>query len=529
MPDPPEPPAPPSAPPAAGWTPVILVGLLLAALSIAPYVRAHLSPPPGHAFVGFFWFVDDSYNYLSFVEQAEAGAVLFHNKLVLEDHPAVLFNLEWWTVGVLSRLLGGHPLVGYRVFGLAALAALVLGIDRWLAGAGLPASHRVPALLLVTTGAGLGGIRLLVGTEIQRCLDLTTGFFPVLEALSNPHFVAGTALLVWALLAHAAPAGARSFVVAAALGTALGLTRPYDLLVLVAVRTVVVVIMEPARAWWRHAAAMAALLPVAAYNYWVFYRQPAFTFYTEAAYVFPTRADLAWALGPAAALAVAALAVHPEGGARSIANFREGPGGVARLHFAAWCAIALVVFAFRPVHFSLQFLVGVGLPLLALAAVGLGRRPVGYTIAAVLALSSTAVAALWLTLQPTRGAYAPAERFALAWDLRRDCFPGDRLVAPADIGLWAGGFSACQAFTSHAIEPAHSERREAVRMFYEQGDPAGRAAFLERVCATHVVLPASRPAAHWVDPRVGLEPVAVAGTAGRQLAAYRINSSCRKR
>ena len=66
-------------------------------------------------------------------------------------------------------------------------------------------------------------------------------------------------------------------------------------------------------------------------------------------------------------------------------------------------------------------------------------------------------------------------------------------------------------------------------MFYEQGDPAGRAAFLERVCATHVVLPASRPAAHWVDPRVGLEPVAVAGTADRQLAAYRIASSCTAR
>ena len=89
MPDPPEPPAPPGAPPGAGWTPVILVGLLLAALSTAPYVRASLSPPPGLAFVGFFWFVDDSYNYLSFVQQAEAGAVLFHNKLVLEDHPAV--------------------------------------------------------------------------------------------------------------------------------------------------------------------------------------------------------------------------------------------------------------------------------------------------------------------------------------------------------------------------------------------------------------------------------------------------------
>ena len=63
-------------------------------------------------------------------------------------------------------------------------------------------------------------------------------------------------------------------------------------------------------------------------------------------------------------------------------------------------------------------------------------------------------------------------------------------------------------------------------MFYEQGDPAGRAAFLERVCATHVVLPASPPAGHWVDRRVRLEPVAVAGSAARQLAAYRVASSC---
>src|SRR5512132_2464912 len=122
MADPPESPAPPSAGPAADWKPVILVGLLMAALATAPYVRASLSPPPGLAFAGFFWFVDDSYNYLSFVQQAEAGAVLFHNKLVFADHPAALLNLEWWTVGVVSRALGGHPLVAYRLFGLFALA-----------------------------------------------------------------------------------------------------------------------------------------------------------------------------------------------------------------------------------------------------------------------------------------------------------------------------------------------------------------------------------------------------------------------
>src|SRR5687768_3113098 len=118
----------PADPPHAG-KPVVLVVLLLAALVTALYTRASIAPPPGHAFVGFFWFDDDHYNYLSFVQQAESGAALFHNKLLLEDHPRALFNLEWWVVGVVSRLLGGHPLVAYRLFGVAALLALVLGID----------------------------------------------------------------------------------------------------------------------------------------------------------------------------------------------------------------------------------------------------------------------------------------------------------------------------------------------------------------------------------------------------------------
>jgi hypothetical protein len=499
-------------------TPVVLVTLLLATISTAPYLRAFASPPPGRAFVGFFWFVDDAYNYLSFVEQAEAGAVVFHNKLVLEDHPASLVNFEWLVVGWISRALGGHPLLAYRLFGFAALAALVAGIDRWLGAAGVPPSHRLPALLLVTTGAGLGGLRFLLGAPAQRCLDLATGFFPVLEILANPHFVAGTALLLWALWAHAAPFRPRQMAVAAALGTALALTRPYDLVVLVFVRTVVVAISEPVRLWWRHALAMAALAPVVAYLYWVFYRQPAFAFYAEAAYVFPSRGDLAWALGPAALLAAAAFfPLH-----------RRGPVAVARIHLAAWCAIALLVFAARPVHFSLQFLVGVGVPLLALAASGLASRPPGWTLAAAGAFASTGAAALWLTAQPTLAAYVPAERLAIAWALRADCVPGDRLIAPGDIGLWAGGLTACRAFTSHGIEPAHEERAEAVRAFYERGDPAGRAAFLERMCATHVVLPASAVAASLVDPRVNLRPVAVAAAGDRRLAAYRVTTACRR-
>jgi hypothetical protein len=502
----------------------VLVTLLLAVASSAPYARAALSPPAGTAFVGFFWFDDDAYNYLSFVQQSESGAVLFHNKLVWEDHPASLVNLEWLAVGWISRALGGRPIVAYRVFGVAALFALVLAADWWLTAAGIPPAHRMAALLLVTTGGGLGGIRFLAGMPAERCLDLTSGAFPVLETLSNPHFVVGTALLLWTLRAAAHAQTGAGIVAAGALGTVLGLTRPYDLVVVVGIRSVVVALSGRARSWWRHAAFVAALAPVVAYNYWAFYLQPAFRFYTDAEYVFPSRADVAWALGPAFALAVPTVASDAWSSA-----LRATPAGRARLHLAVWCAFGAVVFAARPVHFSLQFLVGIGLPLLALAAVTLSRAVPAWSAAAAAAFASTGVVAVWMILRPTLSVYAPVERFALARALRADCRPGDRLVAPGDIGLWAGGLTACRAFTSHGIEPHHAERQEAIRIFYQDGDPAGRAAFLERICATHVVFPASRPAAAWVDARVRLDPVAVAGAPPRTLAAYRIASSCASR
>ncbi len=53
--------------PKPGLRPVLLAWVFLAALTGLPYLRASLAPPPGTTFVGFFYFVDDAYNYLSYV------------------------------------------------------------------------------------------------------------------------------------------------------------------------------------------------------------------------------------------------------------------------------------------------------------------------------------------------------------------------------------------------------------------------------------------------------------------------------
>jgi hypothetical protein len=93
-----------------------LAAAVVLVLTFTPWLVTTLRPPPGAAFVGTFFYVDDFYNYLSFARQAEDGAFLFTNQALLSDHTPALVNLEWWAVGGMSRVLGGgRLLVAYRL------------------------------------------------------------------------------------------------------------------------------------------------------------------------------------------------------------------------------------------------------------------------------------------------------------------------------------------------------------------------------------------------------------------------------
>lgn len=462
--------------------PVILAFLFVTVVTNAPYLRAALDPPPGRSFVGFFHYVDDAYNYLSFVQQAEDGAFLFRNKLVPEDHPPALINLEWWLVGRLSRALGRHPLVAYRLFGILAAFAFLAGADRWLRRAGLPDPHRLPALLLVSTGGGLGGILFeLTGLPSSRCLDLSTGLFPFMGLLANPHFVAGTALLLWALWSFETARDARPLAGAVLLGSVLALVRPYDFVLLVSVRVVVVILRTAARQWLRQLWPLACLMPVVLYLHWVFSLNPAFAFFSAAPYASPHIRELMWALGPATVLALAAIPLWRAE--------RRTVAASARAHLLTWVALGMAVVALHPVHFSLQFLAGLGAPVLLLGALGLSRlRPAATVIAAVF-LGTTAMVALRIALAPDPHWHVPAERMETALAARGTCRAGDLLLAPADIGLYAAGLSACSAYVSHAVAPDHAVRLADVRGFFEAAEPEARRAFLDRHCVTHLALP----------------------------------------
>jgi hypothetical protein len=432
--------------------------------------------------------VDDFYNYVSYVQQAEDGAFLFQNKLEPAPHEARLVNLEWWAIGRLSAAVGGRPFLAYRIFGGLASLALLAAVDAWLRRAGLPASHRLPALLLVATGGGLGGLIFeLTDRPVGDSLDLSTGCFPFMGMLANPHFTAGTALLLWALLELEQGRPWRG----AVLGTVLALVRPYDVVALGLVRGFAVGFLEPPRQWLRRLAPLLALGPAVAYDLWVFFADSTYASFSGH-YVFPGAAAFAWALGPPAA--VAALAPGPS---------RVGPAGRARAHMWIWVAVGLGVVFVRQQGFAMQFLVGLGTALLVLAALALARRPPALTWGFAVAFASSAVIATRIVLAPDPNWFVPRELMAAAEALRPECRASDVVYAPPDISLYAIGRTACRAAVAHEAAPGFAERAAEMGRFYGEGTPEWRRHVLDRRGITFLAVPGD----------AGSDPVAFLGEA----------------
>lgn len=488
---------------------LLLVWLALAGWSSALHFRAASDPPAGAAFVGSFHFVDDVYNYLSYAQQAEDGAFFFRNKLLPPaDARPLLVNLEWWLSGRLASLLGWSPTAAFRLLGAIALFGLLFACRGWLELLGVGGRGLAPGLGLVAFGGGLGGLLFQWSDlPVRRCLDVSIAFFPFFEALANPHFVAGTALLCGALLAFARP-GWRGAWLGVLLGTALGLVRPYDLAVLGAARLVAVVATRPVRDAVRELLPLAGLLPVLAHAMWLFFGSDQFTLFQRGASL-PVPVDYLPALGPA--LLLAAWGSRRAGAAT--------PG--ARAHLWAWFACAFGAGLWGG-SFSVQFFMGCGTPLLLLGGSGLATLAPSRAALVATAFATSAVVATRVALMPDPNWFVPRERLAAAAALRETCDPRGRLLAPPDISLYALGLSSCHVYVAHSAVADYGRRVEELRRFYLATDPAGRAAFLDAHGISHLVLPGApgeRPGG-WLGAATPFRRVREVGAGAATITVY---------
>jgi hypothetical protein len=475
------------------FSPALAIALALAAVTTAAYVAAALRPPaPGARFTGAFFYQDDYYQYLSFVEQAARGRVVFENKFDPRPHRPAVVNVEWWTAGVLAFLSGGSPVLGFQALRVAAIIGMMAGAARLLAAAGLEGARLRLALVLFASAGGLGWLRLLGGTPGSRVPDVLMGLYPFHQALMNAHFVAATALFLWTLAFHLEwRAGGRGPAAWIACGWALGFSRPYDLVTFAMVAGALALLKPRARPLLRSVLALACLLPVFGYYAVLMRAQRGLGGWTgvQSGDLTPPLAEFALALLPALVLAATGWRTERT----------PDPTGV-RTAVAVWAAVVAAIVVGYPSPMVKQFATTLGPAVLLLAGLLAPARALAAGIALLL---PTTAFLLWRVLHPFPDWFMPRDYAAAVDLLDGACRPGEVAVAPSDVSLMIAGLTPCTVALGHrGLTPAWPQAVEAGTRFYDPVTPVPwRHAYLEGLGADYVLLPAGGGPLLGGDPR----------------------------
>ncbi len=416
------------------------------------------------------------YQYLSFVEQARRGALVFANKFDLRPIAPFLVHLEWLAVGWLAAALGGRILLAFHVAGALAGGLLAAAVTRALRVAGLAGRELGWGLALVLCGSGIGWLRALRGAPLEQLPDAFLLIYPTNQRLvGSPHALLGTGLLILGLIELVAwrsgRAGPAKWL---AVVTVLGLSRPFDMALLLGSAALLwcldLVRGLPPSAVLRQAASATWLLPVLFYDTLAYGLHPSFGIYSGSQNTVPRPSAGDWviALAPAALLALGHF--WRAGVSRDFRPLRE-----ALVASVVVILLALIL----PLGFSLQFVTPVGTVLLLLAATAVPPRSLPLT-ALVLCPSS-----LWLlsvlSSYPQQALLGPEVRDALA-TLEQRCAPGDLLLASETMSVLAAGLTPCRVVAGHwVLTPEYRTRMAQVEAFFaHETSPRQRAEALAR-------------------------------------------------
>jgi hypothetical protein len=170
------------------------LGLVLAVITLLPYVYAHLAAPPGRTFMGFFFLGDDANTYLAKMRGGFDGAWAWTNRYTTEPSQPVYFFVYWIALGHLASLLHLPLLLTFHL-------ARVVGAVLLLYGGWLFIEHFVEdpgarrwALYFLAFGLGMGYLIQAIGKPVffGQQTDTLDWRMPELSAfysiLALPHF-----------------------------------------------------------------------------------------------------------------------------------------------------------------------------------------------------------------------------------------------------------------------------------------------------------------------------------------------------
>jgi len=360
------------------WVGAVIVIVVL--VNSLPYLYGYLSTPEGMKFMGIMLDVPDHAQYFSWMRDLSTQN-LVSNKLTPEPNSPLFFNLLWWALGRLGRLLGVDYAVMYQVLRVSATAIFLLlayRICRWFLKDDWT---RKTAFLLVTFTSGFGWVLIVIkyisGGELLMPLNVFIAEGNTfLGALGYPHFLAAAVYIFTfeLILRGQAKNQLRYAVAAGVFALFLGWQHAYDLVTIYAILlayALLLVIRDRKLPWYMiWSGGIVGVISVwpAIYSVWLTSFDPVWKGvlkqFANAGVYTPNPLQLPILFGITFLLALFALV---RSNPLKLKRFDNG-----QLFVTAWFLVTFILI-YLPVDYQIHLLNGWQVPMAILAAQGFSR------------------------------------------------------------------------------------------------------------------------------------------------------------
>jgi hypothetical protein len=486
------------------WRFVAAVIALVLVLTSLPYAYAYLSTPPDRQFMGIMLDVPDHAQYFSWMREL-SQANLAANKLTPEVNRPAFFNLLWWMLGRVGRLMGWDFAITYQLLRAVAAILFLLVAYRVCAWFLPDRTKRRMAFLILTFTSGFGWILVLMKYTVARGVLLrpmdvfTAEGNTFLGILGYPHFVAAALyILVFDLILRGeARSRLAYFGLAGLLAQFLGWQHAYDLVSVYGVLLAYLVLRGlrdrrlPRFLLLGCAIVGAISFWPALYSVWLTRVDPVWkgvlSQFANAGVFSPRPLDLVVLLGPAFLVALYSLVRRNP--------FRLSTRTDNDLFLQAWF-LSYFVLIYLPVDFQVHLLNGWQVPIALLATAGLYEGIVPWITLRLRLENETAQAVIrrWAAVAMI-AVILPTNLYLLAWrfiDLARHDYPfyvtrddaaalawlesnagaDDVVLSSLTIGQFVPAWTGANAFLAHWADTLDFfGKSDDVKRFYAQGTP----------------------------------------------------------
>jgi hypothetical protein len=492
----------------------LLLTILFILISL-PYLYAAYAAGPGHVFGGFLLNPLDGNTYLAKMYQGWRGDWRFTLPYTAEPGDGAYLFLFYIFLGHLARLLNAPNLLLFHVARLLAAGLMVWALYRFFGVFLGTARNNGLVLAIVLLGTGLGWLAFPFGAVTSDLWVAET--YPFLSAYANPHFPLGLALVLW-LLVISYQASSRvgqnqlkTALLTALLSLTLGLVAPFGVVIVLVILAGCLGILVVER-FWRYRTGTGkdvpqpeapgwSAMPVAGLSRQVCWVAlgggPIIVYDLLVAKVDPVLAGWnAQNLTPSPplwdlALSLSPLLVFAFLGVWAFRRFVPSSTGI----FLVWAGLGLVLL-YLPFGLQRRFMMGLYVPLVGLAALGLVWIQEKYSERAsqragrwllLLSLPTTLVVLLlaFYGIQAHDPVYylTRGERQALNW-IEENTPSRALILAGPDTGLYIPAYTGRRVIYGHPFETVNAQAEEAAVVgFFQDDGLSSPADFLE---ARHV-------------------------------------------